>query len=622
MNKWSKNLLFVGSLPIFISPIVIIASCSSSNNAAEQNKIAFKSTQIQLDGLSDKNANDYAEQNKLKQLIFDNREKIFNNIPADFSVNNIFVSEIVPNTQTPGNLKAQVEIKNGNTVLIEKTLIIFKGFQKNVPGLNGTEIQLKDQTNVDPKTYKEMAKLKSFVFSQKDQIFTNLPNDLAENQINIEQDSIKIRSGALILTLSVRAVNTSDPDLIMPTKIKLTGFMATFAFKDETVKLSGLSDQAAADITEDKLKQIIVDKKTEIFDTIPIEDITKEQVLIDNKKQKSIVANGTKLSARIAIKSKVDQSLLIDYETIVLNGFKIAIELKSQNVDLVSKLENGEENLDQYLENNYSKLKALIYKNRDSFFNNWPDEFNENSFTITEAKVHTTEKGKLIVKIKVADPNNGGSDLINESEVIIGGFFDLKSFEKILLNLNYGEEYVGKYFDPSSGSTNEQKELMAKLIFDHRSEIFINTPKNLQINQIHVKEIGDDSRGDLRINFFISEAENNTNNLLKEQSMILGGFFNSKLPIIKLTLSDTEKPKSQYKDPANGDQKMKDLIYNHKDTIFINIPKGFEKSWITIISSASDVSTSRNQLAVGIKIAKESQEIIPNIDLIFDGFTA
>ena len=622
MNKWSKNLLFVGSLPLFISPIIIIASCSSSNNAAEQNKIIFKSTQIQLDGLSDKNANDYAEQNKLKQLIFDNREKIFNNIPADFSVNNIFVSEIVPNTQTPGNLKAQVEIKNGNTVLIEKTLIIFTGFQKNVPGLNGTEIQLKDQTNVDPKTYKEMAKLKSFVFSQKDQIFTNLPNDLAENQINIEQDSIKIRSGALILTLSVRAANTSDPDLIMPTKIKLTGFMATFAFKDETVKLSGLSDQAAADITEDKLKQIIVDKKTEIFDTIPIEDITKEQVLIDNKKQKSIVANGTKLSARIAIKSKVDQSLLIDYETIVLNGFKIAIELKSQNVDLVSKLENGEENLDQYLENNYSKLKALIYKNRDSFFNNWPDEFNENSFTITEAKVHTTEKGKLIVKIKVADPNNGGSDLINESEVIIGGFFDLKSFEKILLNLNYGEEYVGKYFDLNSGSTNEQKELMAKLIFDHRSEIFINIPKNLQINQIHVKEIGDDSRADLRINFFISEAENDTNNLLKEQSMILGGFFNSTLSIIKLTLSDTEKPKSQYKDPVNGDQKMKDLIYNHKDTIFINTPKGFEKSWITIVSSASDVSTSRNQLVVGFKIAKENQEIIPNIDLIFDGFTA
>ena len=422
MNKWSKNLLFVGSLPIFISPIVIIASCSSSNNAAEQNKIAFKSTQIQLDGLSDKNANDYAEQNKLKQLIFDNREKIFNNIPADFSVNNIFVSEIVPNTQTPGNLKAQIEVKNGNAVLLEKTLITFTGFQKNVPALSGTEIELKDQTSVDPKEYKEEVKLKNFIFNQKEQIFKNLPDGLTENQINIEANSIKVRSGALILTLSVKAANPSDPDLIMPTKIKLTGFMAIFAFKDETVKLSGLSDQAAASITEDKLKDIIVEKANEIFDTIPQEGISKEQVLIDNnKKQKSIVANGRTLSARIAIKNKNNQSLLIDYEIITLNGFRITIELKSQNVDLASKLENGEENLDQYLDDNFSKLKALIYKNRDSFFDNWPDEFNENSFTITEAKIDDQQKGRLKIKIKVTNPESG-SDLISEREVTIDGF--------------------------------------------------------------------------------------------------------------------------------------------------------------------------------------------------------
>ena len=182
----------------------------------------------------------------------------------------------IPNS---GDLQAQIEIKNRDTVLLEKTLITFTGFQKNVPALSGTEIELKDQTNVDPKTYKEETALKTFIFNKKDEIFKNLPNNLTENQINIEANSIKIRSGALILTLSVKATNTSDSDLIMPTKIKLTGFMATFAFKDETVKLSGLANEPAKDITEERLKEIVVNKASEIFDTVPEGGVSKDCLL-------------------------------------------------------------------------------------------------------------------------------------------------------------------------------------------------------------------------------------------------------------------------------------------------------------------------------------------------------
>ena len=629
MNKWSKNLLFVGSLPIFISPIVIIASCSSSNNTPDQaKKIELKSTQVKLDGLSGTNANNYAEENKLKQLIFDNKEKFFNNIPADFSVNNIFVSEIVANTPNPGILKVQMEIKNGDTVLIAKTEISLTGFQENVLGLNGTEIQIKDQTSVNPKEYKEEGKLKAFVFRQKEQIFKNLPDGLTENQINIEANSIKVRSGALILILSVKAANPSDPDLIMPTKIKLTGFMAIFAFKDETVKLSGLSDQAAASITEDKLKDIVVEKANEIFDTIPQEGISKEQVLIDNnKKQKSIVANGRTLSARIAIKNKNDQSLLIDYEIITLNGFRITIELKSQNVDLASKLENGEENLDQYLDDNFSKLKALIYKNRDSFFDNWPDEFNENSFTITEAKIDDQQKGRLKIKIKVTNPESG-SDLISEREVTIDGFFDLK-FNKDYrnqLNLNLGEEALLKYFTPSvAEGTEEQKELMAKLIFDHQTEIFINIPNGLQKYKIQVKSISKEGPEDLRVDFSIFSTDNNEVVLI-QTDILLSGFFDFKSPSpipISLKLEETEKPKEQYKNQSNnGNNKMKDLIWKYKDTIFLNFPKDLnDASWIQITNPATDVAGKQAQLAVGFKIAKENQEILPEIDIILDGFT-
>ena len=635
MYKRSRSLFFISTLPLIISPIAVIASCASTNtppadnqpdNSQQPAKMAFVSTQIGL-GLANENANNYAQENDLKTLIFNNKEKIFTNIPSDFSINNIFVSQIMANIPNSGDLQAQIEIKNRDTVLLEKTLITFTGFQKNVPALSGTEIELKDQTSVDPKEYKEEVKLKNFIFNQKEQIFKNLPDGLTENQINIEANSIKVRSGALILTLSVKAANPSDPDLIMPTKIKLTGFMAIFAFKDETVKLSGLSDQAAASITEDKLKDIIVEKANEIFDTIPQEGISKEQVLIDNnKKQKSIVANGRTLSARIAIKNKNDQSLLIDYEIITLNGFRITIELKSQNVDLASKLENGEENLDQYLDDNFSKLKALIYKNRDSFFDNWPDEFNENSFTITEAKIDDQQKGRLKIKIKVTNPESG-SDLISEREVTIDGFFDLK-FNKNYrnqLNLNLGEEALLKYFTPSvAEGTEEQKELMARLIFDHQTEIFINIPNGLQKYKIQVKSISKESPEDLRVDFSIFSTDNNEVALI-QTDVLLSGFFDFKSPSpISLKLEETEKPKEQYKNQSNnGNNKMKDLIWKYKDTIFLNFPKDLnDVSWIQITNPATDVAGKQAQLAVGFKIAKDNQEILPEIDIILDGFTA
>ena len=627
MNKRSRSLFFISTLPLMISPIVIIASCASTNtppadnqpdNSQQPAKIAFVSTQIRLD-LANENANNYAQENDLKTLIFNNKEKIFTNIPSDFSINNIFVSQIMTNSPKPGELQAQVEIKNGNTVLLEKTLITFTGFQTGVLALKATTISLENQMQVDPKTYKTAAALKTFVFNQKEQIFTNLPNNFNEEQINVEQDSIKIRSGALIFTLSVKAGNNpSDNNLIVPTEVKLTGFMAVFAFKDAKVNLSGLSQEVANSVNEERLKQIIVEKKAEIFETIPTEGITEEQVLIE-KKQKSIISNGEKLVAKVAVKNKNDTSLLINYETIEFSGFKVIIGLNDE-VDLLLKLENGEENLNQYLEKDYSKLKTLIYKNRDSFFTNLPEWFTQDSFTITEAKIDNQQKGKLITKIKVPDPN-GGSDLVGEKAITINGFFDLKN-ESIKLNFNLGEEYFLKYVSPpATENTEEQKAMMKKLVFDHQSEIFVNIPNELKKHKILIQNIIDESPEDLRVYFSISSIENE-NIFLLQANVLLNGFFDILKSPIKLTLETSEKPKNQYKElNSGGDDRMKNLIYKYKDKIFANLPKGFDQTWIQITSSATDVPGKSTQLKVGFKIVKNNQEILPEVNAIFEGFT-
>ena len=193
------------------------------------------------------------------------------------------------------------------------------------------------------------------------------------------------------------------------------------------------------------------------------------------------------------------------------------------------------------------------------------------------------------------------------------------------MNLNLGEEALLKYFTPSvAEGTEEQKELMAKLIFDHQTEIFINIPNGLQKYKIQVTSISKEGPEDLRVYFSIFSTDNNEVVLIQTDVLLIG-FFDFKSPSpISLKLEETEKPKDQYKNQANnGNIKMKDLIWKYKDTIFLNFPKDLnDASWIQITNPATDVAGKQAQLAVGLKIAKDNQEILPEVDVIFDGFKA
>ena len=67
---------------------------------------------------------------------------------------------------------------------------------------------------------------------------------------------------------------------------------------------------------------------------------------------------------------------------------------------------------------------------------------------------------------------------------------------------------------------------------------------------------------------------------------------------------------------------MKALIYKYKDRIFTNLPNNFDQTWIQITNSATDVAGKPTQLNVGFKIVKDNQEILPEINIILDGFIA
>ena len=555
MKKTYINQFLFGSIFFAASPLVAIISCSNSNSTTEttSQQLSLKSSSITLIGFDKENAKNYGIVNRLKKLIFNQRNSIFNNIPPDFAENDLLLDNILPNNPEIGSLKVDLEVRKNQQSLIKAT-VVFSGFSKNVFALKASEIKLEGQSNIDPKDYYDIDELQKFIFAQREQIFINQPDDFAENHINIKPDSIKIRSGALLVTLVVNSSNPTLGQLIVPTEIKLTGFKTILAFKNSVINLSNVSDQVANSFDKNKIKKLVVAKAGEIFDNLPInETIGEDQVLIDDQ-QKAIMANGQTLSVKLALKEKTSENLLINYETITLSGFKIAIELNNNGYIPLS-LDPGEENSNQYLDQQNGKLKALIYKNRNVIFNNWPDSFDENSFQITSIEVSTLENqeyGKLILKIKVSDPY-GGNDLITETDLILDGFFDLIQ-NNFLLKLKTGEESIEKYYNSESESTEEEKMALANLIFNYREAIFINIPMIFSSEQIQIQSIRKDSSRILGLNLQIFQNNDKNSLLLNTKEIFIDGFFDFASGRVNLTsyLTDAEKPGSQYQDINNG----------------------------------------------------------------------
>lgn len=625
MKKTYINQFLFSSIFFAASPLVAIISCSNSNSTTEttSQQLSLKSSSITLVGFDKENAKNYGIANRLKKLIFNQRNNIFNNIPLDFAENDLLLDNILPNNPEIGSLKVDLEVRKNQQSLIKAT-VIFNGFSKNVFALKASEIKLEGQSDVDPKDYYDIDELQKFIFSQREQIFINQPDDFAENHINIKPDSIKIRSGALLVTLVVNSSNPTLGQLIMPTEIKLTGFKTILAFKNSVISLSNVSDQLANSFDKNKIKKLVVAKAGEIFDNLPVnETISEEQVLIDDQ-QKAIMANGQTLSVKLALKEKTSENLLINYETITLTGFKIAIELNNNGYIPLS-LDPGEENSNQYLDQQNGKLKALIYKNRNVIFKNWPDNFNENSFEITSIDVSTLENqqyGKLILKIKVADPY-GGSDLITETDLVLDGFFDLIQ-NNFLLKLKTGEGSIEKYYNSESESTEEEKMALANLIFNYKETIFINIPMIFSSEQIQIQSIRKDSSGILGINLQIFQNNDKNSLLLNTKEIFIDGFFDFASGRVNLasSLTDAEKPGSQYQDINNGAiEKLINLVWNHKNQIFVNLPENFVKEGIKIIKPAAFVAGTSNIIEIELEIKSGNEILLKLAKIQLIGFT-
>ena len=619
MTKNRSKLLLAAAFALTFSPAIAIVSCASSTD--QTSKLSLKATEIQLNNLGRENAQVYSDPEKLRTLIFNQKETIFNGDLTSFNISDILVSEIEANSlQTgTGTLKVLLEVKKVNQTLLSPTRVVFRGFNVAVFTFKGSEINLNQQAQIDPKQYKDSDALQGLIFQVKEQIFNNLPQDLTAKQIVVNPTTIKIRSGALIATVKVEDKIPDAPDLISATEIKLTGFKTISAFKNDVINLTNVNNQAANTLAnEASLQQLVLNKAAEIFVNLPADSLTAEQVVIVDD---SIKVNGSTLKVNLAIKNKNDNTLLIEEETITLTGFKATIELKVAEINLV--LDKGEDAFVNYVQTpgqlNNEKLKNLIFRNRNQIFANLPNDFNLNSFEILDSTTNQVRWDRIITKIRVPGPN-GQADIISETQLVLSGFFAPINFN-IKLKLNDGEESFYKYFNLENQTSNAQQNvLMEQLIFDHATEIFANVPADFSINYIKVKSIKPRTVDTLEAIFSVSRTPG-ANDLFKEADVNFSGFFNSVQDKVKLSLSENEKPKAQYLNGTDeAKAKLVDLIFKYKNEIFINLPNSFAQDWIKILQVVNNSQTEEDALGIMFKLAKNNQDIFPESPMLLAGF--
>ena len=353
---------------------------------------------------------------------------------------------------------------------------------------------------------------------------------------------------------------------------------------------------------------------------LPPDSLTIEQILIA---ENSIKINGSTLKANISVKTKND--LLIGKETIILTGFKQAIELKTNWVKLA--LEKGEESLHNYLKNgifDIAKIKNSIFKNREQIFANIPNDFNLNSFEI-EIDKNSGIFAPITVKISIPE------FVISGIELHLFGFFQAIGAN---LLLNVDEISLYSYLD-NKADQQEILEKMKQLIFNHAAEIFINIPDDFALNYIKINRVMSSVylAGYLGVDFSVSR-KSDTDNLFDSEipyyvpssgpqllplPFIMGGFFDN-LKSAKINLSPEEKGKNQYLTGTNeAKSKMADLIFKYRSKLFVNQPENFTKDWIKILDITNDNSAT-NVLEVSFKLTNGNQDIFPNAVIKIDGF--
>lgn len=467
--------------------------------------------------------------NNLHDVIWENKNFIFENLPSNFGENDFSVS-LSPSSANnlDGSINATIEINNYFDAFgSQQTLIplfknvIFIGFKIIEPTFITSDVSITKPniTKVLPSEFSDVDLL-NYLFDDKDSIFTNLPDDFSISDIVLDRNSIirnNLTGQIIIDKLSISKFYDQNGNVVdnngtlLSEKITISGFGSINVSTNivNSVDLSGtdFSYFLPSEITVDMLKEIIISKSLVNYPTptFSILDI----VMSDGDIITTNNLDGTML-VDVKIKNYYNsEGFIVDSvdnllsTNLTINGLKKSkptlgndVTLKNINNEIPSKILSNQ--LLNIVRNNWQEIFPI---------NTVPNDFSSVNIISSTTKEYDNIEGTITAEITLNyfyDPSgavvsNGNTKTV---DVVISGFKSIKPTELLTdtINTNFSS-------DLASNQTNGQ---ISQIIQNNKYVLFDSLPpdfieSNIEIKNISFNNILGEITVDLSLNYYISD---------------------------------------------------------------------------------------------------------------------
>ena len=398
------------------------------------------------------------------------------------------------------NSKGWIDGTPQQTINFDNVTII--GFKVQLPTTQiVTEVAIQGQENTIPESLTD-ANLKSFIFSNKDKLFNNLPSNFLENNIIIKNFEPDNPTGKVLVVFKIN--NFYNQDGILQDGIESSDFEVTFTgFKKDTTttSISNLELQGVSNIlpstyqaNDSQIKSAIAKN---VENLVAGQTLSSNDIVIEYKSHSDALGTLT-LKVKI-INNKAQQSGVpqteFDLGQFTFTGFKWNDELRTTTF-VGGQVLGFENTLPSEISIDSASFKEALAK-----MIKYPVE----NQTITSSDIEivslspNNKEGKLIVSIRLKN-NKGWIDgapqqTINFDNVTITGFkvqLPTRPTNTSYITLNNSNIL------PSEFSSND----VLNEIFSKINELFTNLPSDLNKSDIKIVKISpNNAGGNINVNF-------------------------------------------------------------------------------------------------------------------------
>lgn len=469
---------------------------------------------------------------KIKKIIWDNKEFIFNNLPNNFSDKD-FKIDLLSNSYDNLNGTILINIKltkyfndfgDLETLIPLYQNILLTGFKHIFPTTIVPEITINNMSDTLPTEF-FISQLVDFLFNSRSSIFYSTPDDFSKSDIIIGQNAVKANNllGEIIIDpLSISNYYNNEGKIInsfskkLDSKIVITGFkkISKKTTISESISLidSNFSTLSPSQINSNDLKTIIFSNGIIKSPTL---DFSSDDIIISDSDIISRNNNKGTLEVEVKIKNyyKEDGSIS-DNSSDLLTG-KLKITGLLQTFETTASKDN-------ILINGISsiipskilipQLLEIVRDNYSSIFENLPVDFSDTNITNIFVESFNNVLGTLNIKIILNRYNDRDGIMVNtgatkEFKIVIEGFKGVsKTTIEKSINVNYGNEIAS-----SLTITN-----ILDILLNFKDSIFQNLPDNFNKSNIIIKNPTPDNfkgilKFDLLLNSYINDEGRETN---------------------------------------------------------------------------------------------------------------